>query len=48
MFRALICPSSLGSVITNTNEIETEIKSKLAVGNKYYHAFGPILREKEI
>ena len=38
----------LGSVITNTNEIETEIKSKLATGNKYYHALGSILRKRNI
>jgi len=38
----------LGSVMTNTNEIETEIKSKLALGNKYYHALGAILRRRDI
>jgi len=38
----------LGSVITNTNEIETEIKIKLATGNKYYHALGSILRKRNI
>jgi hypothetical protein len=34
----------LGSVMTSLNDIETEIKSKLAVGNKCYHALGPILK----
>jgi len=38
----------LGSLITNTNEIETGIKSKLATGNKYYHALGSILRKRNI
>ena len=34
----------LGSVMTSLNDIETEIKSKIAVGNKCYYALGPILR----
>ena len=34
----------LGSVMTSVNDIETEIKSKIAVGNKCYYALGPILR----
>ena len=33
----------LGTVMTSLNEIETEIKSKTAVGNKCYYALGPIL-----
>ena len=33
----------LGSVLTSLNDIETEIKSKIAVGNKCYYALGPIL-----
>ena len=33
----------LGSVITSFNDIETEIKSKIAVGNKSYHALRPVL-----
>ena len=33
----------LGSVITSFNDIETEIKSKIATGNKSYHALRPIL-----
>ena len=28
----------LGAVVTRLNEIETEIKSKIAVGNKHYYA----------
>jgi hypothetical protein len=38
----------LGSVMTSLNDIETEIKSKLAVGNKCYYALGPILKTRSI
>jgi hypothetical protein len=38
----------LGSVMTSFNDIETEIKSKLAVGNKCYYALGPILKRRSI
>jgi hypothetical protein len=33
----------LGSVMTSSNDINMEIKSKLAAGNKCYYAPGPIL-----
>ena len=36
----------LGSVMTSVNDIETEVKSKIAVGNKCYYALGPILKRK--
>jgi hypothetical protein len=32
--------------MTSLNEIETEIKSKIAVGNKCYYALGPILKRR--
>ena len=38
----------LGWVITSGNDIETEIKSKIAVGNKCYHALRPILTKRTI
>jgi hypothetical protein len=38
----------LGSVMTSFNDIETEIKSKIAVGNKCYYALGQILKIKSI
>jgi hypothetical protein len=34
----------LGSLVTDLNEMEIKIKSRLAVGNKSYHALGPILK----
>ena len=34
----------LGAVMTSLNEIETEIKSKIPVGNKFYYALGPIIK----
>jgi hypothetical protein len=37
----------LGAMITSLNDIETEIKSKIAVGNKYY-ALGTILKRRSI
>jgi len=36
----------LGSVMPSLNDIETEVKSKIAVGNKCYYALGPILKRK--
>ena len=38
----------LGSVLTSLNDIETEIKSKIAVGNKCYYTLGPILKRRSI
>jgi glyoxylate utilization-related uncharacterized protein len=34
----------LGSVMTNSSDINTEIKRKLTAGNKCYYALGPILK----
>jgi hypothetical protein len=36
----------LGAVMTSLNDIETEIKSKIAVINKCYYALGPILKRR--
>jgi hypothetical protein len=36
----------LGSVMTSLNDIQTEIKSKIAAGNKRYYALGPILKRR--
>jgi hypothetical protein len=36
----------LSSLVTDLNEMEIKIKSRLAVGNKSYHALGPILKKK--
>jgi len=38
----------LGAVMTSLNETETEIKSKIAVGNKCYYALGPIIKRRSI
>jgi len=38
----------LGAVMTSLNEIETEIKSKIAVGNKCYYALGPIIKGRSV
>jgi hypothetical protein len=38
----------LSSLVTDLNEMEIKIKSRLAVGNKSYHALGPILKKKSI
>ena len=38
----------LGAVITILNDIETEIKSKIAVGNKCYYALRTILKRRSI
>jgi hypothetical protein len=38
----------LGAVMTSLNDVETEIKSKIAVGNKCYYALGPILKRRSI
>jgi len=38
----------LGAVMTSLNEIETEIKSKIAVGNKCYFALGAIIKRRSI
>ena len=32
----------------NRTDIETEVKSKIAVGNKCYYALGPILKRRSI
>jgi hypothetical protein len=34
--------------MTSLNDIETEIKSKIAVGNKCYYSLGPILKRRSI
>jgi hypothetical protein len=34
--------------MTSLNDIENEIKSKIAVGNKCYYALGPILSRRSI
>ena len=38
----------LGAMITSLSDIETEIKSKIAVGNKCYYALGTILKRRSI
>ena len=38
----------LGAVMTSLNDIETEIKIKIAVGNKCYYALGPIIKRRSI
>jgi len=38
----------LGVVMTSLNEIETEIESKIAVGNKCYYALGPSIKRRSI
>jgi len=38
----------LRAVMTSLNEIETEIKSKIVVGNKCYYALGPIIKRRSI
>jgi hypothetical protein len=38
----------LDSVITSLNDKQTEIKSKISVGNKCCHALGPILKKRSI
>jgi len=38
----------LEAVMTSLNEIETEIKSKIAVGNKCYYALGPVIKRRSI
>jgi hypothetical protein len=38
----------LGAVMTSLNDIESEIKSKISVGNKCYYALGPILKRRSI
>jgi hypothetical protein len=35
-------------MITSLNDIETEIKSEIAVGNKCYYALGTILKRRSI
>ena len=35
-------------MITSLNDIENEIKSKIAVGNKCYYALGAILKSRTI
>jgi hypothetical protein len=36
----------LGSLVTNLNDIEIEIKTRLTAGNKCYHALGHILKKR--
>jgi hypothetical protein len=36
----------LGSLITNTNEVEAEIKARIIAGNKCYHALGHLLKKR--
>jgi sorting nexin-29 len=36
----------LGAVMTSLNDIDTEIKSKIAVSNKCYYALGPTLKSQ--
>jgi hypothetical protein len=36
----------LGSLITNTNEVEAEIKVRIIAGNKCYHALGHLLKRR--
>jgi hypothetical protein len=36
----------LRSLVTDLNEMEIELKSRLAAGNKSYHALGPIFKRK--
>jgi len=38
----------LGSVMTSLNDTETEVKSKIVVGNKCYYALGPILKRRSV
>jgi hypothetical protein len=38
----------LGSLITNTNEVEAEIKAKIIAGNKCYHALGHLLKKRYV
>jgi hypothetical protein len=38
----------LGGVMTSLNDIETEIKSKIAVGSKCYYELGPILKRRSM
>jgi hypothetical protein len=38
----------LGAMITSLSDIETEIKSKITVGNKCYHALGTVLKRRSI
>jgi hypothetical protein len=38
----------LGAMITSLNDIETDIKNKITVGNKCYYALGTILKRRSI
>ena len=38
----------LEAVMTSLNEIETEIKSKIAIGNKCYYALRPTIKRRSI
>ena len=38
----------MGAMITSLNDIESEIISKIAVGNKCYYALGTILKRRSI
>jgi hypothetical protein len=48
LFALLFTANHLGSVVTSFNDINTEIKSKLAVRNKCHYALGPILKRRSI
>jgi hypothetical protein len=38
----------VGPLVTNINEVETEIKAKIIAGNKCYHAPGHMLKKRYI
>jgi hypothetical protein len=38
----------LGSLVTDLNELEIEIKSRLTAGKKSYHTLGPMFKERSI
>jgi hypothetical protein len=38
----------LGSLVTNTNEVEAEIKERIIAGNICYHAQGHLLKKRYI
>jgi hypothetical protein len=38
----------LGSLVTNTDEVEAEIKERIIAGNKCYHALCHLLKKRYI